>query len=93
MSKPGTISELEAHIKQMIVAAFPEETDISRLDENTELFNLLDSLGTLRVIIEVERTFNIKIPNADSTPEKMGSVRRIARFIAQKPELGIAVPA
>lgn len=85
---PGTLPEIETYVRKLVVDAFPEETQ-SGFDDGVDLFRLLDSLGILRVMIEVERFFNIKIPNDDTTVENVGTVGRIARFVAHKRGLAV----
>jgi hypothetical protein len=48
-----------------------------------DLFALLDSLQVLRTVAWVEETFGVKIGDADLTAENLGTVSRIAAFVAR----------
>jgi acyl carrier protein len=56
------------------------------LDESLLEAGILDSYGTVELITFIESQFEISIPDADLTREKLGSVRKMADYVfnAQK---------
>jgi acyl carrier protein len=42
---------------------------------------ILDSFALTDVIVEVEKEFKIKVPDADLTPRKFNSISRIVSYI------------
>ena len=53
------------------------------IDPDESLFDsgILDSFALTDVITQVEEEFSIKVPDADLTPGKFGSVSRIVSYI------------
>ena len=53
------------------------------IDPEESLFDsgILDSFALTDVITQVEEEFSIKVPDADLTPGKFGSVSRIVSYI------------
>lgn len=56
----------------------------SELADDDDLLLLLDSLHLLRMVIELESRYRVSIDNGELTPENLGTVSRIAAFIASK---------
>jgi acyl carrier protein len=52
-------------------------------DPDESLFDAgyLDSFALLDVVAEIEREFNIKIPDADLNPRRFDSLTRIAEYL------------
>jgi acyl carrier protein len=53
------------------------------IDADESLFDagILDSFALTDVITEVEKEFNIKVPDSDLTPRKFNSVSKIVSYI------------
>jgi acyl carrier protein len=54
-------------------------------DDDSFLENgIIDSTGVLELILFLEETFEIKVDDAEVTPENLDSFRAIHNFVAQK---------
>jgi acyl carrier protein len=62
---------------------YPYDDSTSFLEEG-----IVDSTGVLELILFVEETFGIKVPDQDITPDNFDSVARLADYIQAK----VAVP-
>ena len=77
------MTDLEAAIRHYIVASYLNGQAASfRNDE--DLLMVLDSLQILRLLIDLEAEHSIKVENSELTPDNLGSVERLAAFIARK---------
>jgi acyl carrier protein len=56
----------------------------TELADDDDLLLLLDSLHLLRMVLELESRYGISIDNSELTPENLGTVSRIATFVARK---------
>jgi acyl carrier protein len=52
--------------------------------DDDDLLQVLDSLQVLRMVLESEKEFSICVDNADFTPENLGSIERLAAFVARR---------
>lgn len=52
------------------------------LDQSLMETGILDSYGIVDLLTFIEVEFGLAIPDADVTKEKMGSIRKMARYIA-----------
>ena len=57
------------------------DLDISLLDQG-----IIDSLGVLNLVEFLEKEFNIKIGDDEVTPENLGSINLMVKFIEKKNE-------
>jgi acyl carrier protein len=62
---------------------YPYDDSTSFLEEG-----IVDSTGVLELILFVEETFGIKVPDQDITPDNFDSVARLADYI----QANVAVP-
>ena len=76
----GTESAVRTCIVEMFLSGSAAET----LRNDTDLVSLLDSLQILRLVIELESLFAIKVDDSDLTLDNLGSVAKIAAFIRRK---------
>jgi len=55
-------------------------------DDDTSFLDtgLIDSTGVLEVIAYIESTFHITIEDAETLPENLDSIARIAEFVSRK---------
>ncbi len=62
------------------------ETDEIREDEDMDLFEagLLDSLGTLTILMEIEEKFGIRLQPTDIQREEMSSVSNFVKYLESK---------
>jgi acyl carrier protein len=54
--------------------------------DDDDLFLFLDSLQVLRMLIELESRYSIKVENSELTVENLGTIARLAAFISKKQE-------
>ncbi|HKB05052.1 MAG TPA: acyl carrier protein [Gemmataceae bacterium] len=77
-------SETQNKVRQCISDLFLAEGESETLRNDTDLVGVLDSLQILRLVIELESLFAIKVRDSDLTLDNLGSVARIAAFIHRK---------
>ena len=77
-------SGTESTVRTCIVELFLSGSAAETLRNDTDLVNLLDSLQILRLVIELESLFAIKVGDSDLTLDNLGSVAKIAAFIRRK---------
>ena len=58
---------------------YPHPDDTSLLQEG-----IIDSLGVMELVEFVQKTFGVKVEQAEVTPEHFDSVARIAAFVRRK---------
>ena len=56
------------------------------LGSDDDLLTILDSLQVLRMLLDLEAQYAIKVDNSELTPENLGTIRRLVQFIAKKRE-------
>ena len=54
------------------------------LGTNDDLLAILDSLQILRMLLDLEAEYSIKVENSELTPDNLGTISRLASFIAKK---------
>jgi acyl carrier protein len=55
-----------------------------RLQSDDDLLTILDSLQILRMLLDLEAEYSVKVDNSELLPENLGTIRRLAGFIARK---------
>jgi acyl carrier protein len=75
--------DIRQQVRDFIVQNF-FVADASSLADDDLLLDLgiVDSTGVLEIIRFVEETFGLRLDDADIVPENLGSVARIAGFVA-----------
>ena len=74
---------IEDKVKTHIVESFLSAADAQAFRNDDDLLAILNSLQILRMVIDLERSFSIKIDNSELTAENLGSVEKISALIAQ----------
>jgi acyl carrier protein len=59
------------------------------LRNDEDLLMVLDSLQILRMLIDLEVEYSIKVDNSELTPDNLGTVERLAAFIARKRQAAV----
>ena len=54
------------------------------LGANDDLLAILDSLQILRMLLDLEAEYSIKVENSELTPDNLGTIGRLAGFIDKK---------
>lgn len=86
------VNEIECWVREFICTSFLTEGDVT-FQNTDELFTLLDSLQVLRLIVQLEKQFGIKVADDELSIENLGSVARIAAFVARKYALSMGAEA
>jgi len=71
-------------IRVCIRESFQDDEQSFDFGNDDELLTILDSLQILRMLIDLETQYSIKVENSELTPENLGTVDRLAAFIAKK---------
>ena len=78
-----TPAEIEDRVGTFIAGSFlADGAGMPGRDE--DLFGLLDSLQVLRLVVWIEEQFGVKVTDGDLTAENLGTVGRVASFIASR---------
>jgi acyl carrier protein len=75
---------IEDSLRRFVADSFLRAEQSGDLQNDTDLFALLDSLQVLRMVVALENAYGFKVSDADLTPENLSSVARIARFVASR---------
>ena len=77
--------DIKAQVRSFLTTNF-YVPDPAALGDDASLLDqgLIDSTGVLEVIDFVERTFRIRVEDAEMLPENLDSIDRIAAFIQRK---------
>ncbi len=57
-------------------------------DQSLTQAGVLDSMGVLELIMFIEERFGVTIPDEDTLPENLDSVRRITTYLTSRLEVG-----
>lgn len=81
--RAASIPEIEAWVRNFVVESFlsPAEAETFRNDD--DLLMILDSLQVLRIVVALEPAFGVKVGNDELTADNLGSVERIAAYVAR----------
>jgi acyl carrier protein len=74
---------LREWVRTHLVESFLDGPAASLADDD-DLLTVLNSLEVLRMVLDLEGQFSIQIDNSELTAENLGTVRRIAAFVAEK---------
>jgi acyl carrier protein len=80
------IPEVERTVRAYILDSFLGDEDAATFRDDDDLLTVLDSLQVLRMVVALEGLFGIKVQDGDLSPDNLGSVRRVAAFVARKCE-------
>ncbi len=88
-----TSAAIEAQLRQYVLTAFLPETPAEDFANTDDLFQLLDSLQVLRLVMQLDTLFAVKTEDQDLTAENLGSIRKAAAFVRRKLSRADAVTA
>ena len=74
---------VQEKVRAHIVNTFLTADDADSFHDDDDLLEILNSLQILRMIIDFERAFSIKIDNSEFTTENLGSVQKLAALISR----------
>ena len=78
-----TVEDIQEEVRGYVLESFLPDTPAEAFGNGDDLFALLDSLQVLRLVVQLERLFGVKVTDADLTAENLSSVERVAAFVAR----------
>ncbi|MBI3839273.1 MAG: acyl carrier protein [Planctomycetia bacterium] len=79
------MTSIETTIRDYILDSFLTDGRSPSLNDDDDLLTILDSLQILRMVMDLEKMYDIKVDNSELTAENLGTVARLAAFVAGKP--------
>lgn len=77
--------DLKEKVRAYITSSFIADRNTA-LGDDEDLLQVLDSLQILRMVVDLESTYGIKVDDGDLAIDNIGSVERIAAFVERKQE-------
>ena len=78
------MTSIEKTIRSYIEQSFLDEGQAAQLRRDDDLLMVLDSLQVLRMLIDLEAEYSIKVEHSELTPENLGTIERLATFVGRK---------
>lgn len=78
------MTNTEQAVRDYILRSFLSNGSAANLRTDEDLLMVLDSLQILRMLIDLEVEYSIKVDNSELTPENLGTVQKLAAFIERK---------
>jgi acyl carrier protein len=75
--------DIKDEVRAYIVDSFLAESAVP-LNDQDDLLALLDSLQLLRMVIDFERRYSLKVATEELTAGNFGSVEKLAAFLGRK---------
>src|SRR5256885_270475 len=92
-TNPLSRDEIEVAVRAFLADALLPEERVRGLGSDDDLFKFLDSLQVLRLVLQLEALFGVKVEDSELTPENLGSLARIAAFVARRKDFTDARPS
>ena len=86
-----SVVEIESQVREFIWTSFLAETGTITLENSDDLFQLLDSLQVLRLVVQLETLFGVKVADHELSHANLGSVEKVAAFVSRKCETDASV--
>jgi len=77
-------TEIADRVRQFVLSTFLVDTPAESFTNNDDLFLLLDSLQILRLVMQLESSFGIKVQPQELSADNLSTVQKIAAFVARK---------
>ena len=81
-------SDLRAEIKEMLVKNLMLQITPDQIGDDTPLFGAdglgLDSIDALELVVSMEKTFGVGVPNSEVATKALRSVNTIRDYILEK---------
>lgn len=77
-------AEIVENVRRLVVDWFLDEADAPQFRNDEDLTTVVNSIELLRLVLELEHTFGVKIENTDLNLDNLGTIERIAAFVARK---------
>lgn len=73
----------EADLRAYIVSRLPAEA-AQQLNDDTELFQLLDSVDMVRIVAVLEDVFDVMLDDFELIPQNLSTIRRLLAVARSK---------
>ena len=87
-------TDLRTQIKEMLVTNLMLQTSADQIEDDLPLFGAgglgLDSIDALELVVSMEKTFGVGVPNSEVASKALQSVNSIHDYIIEKTELPAA---
>ena len=83
------MTNIEQAIREYIQSSFLTAGDGESLRNDDDLLTVLDSLQVLRMLMDLEAKYSIKVDNSELSPENLGTIERLAAFVARKRQASV----
>lgn len=81
-------ADLRSRIKEMLVSSLMLQTTPDQIGDDTPLFGPgglgLDSIDALELVVSMEKTFGVGVPNSEVAGKALRSVNTIHDYILEK---------
>jgi acyl carrier protein len=84
ISQPLSRSEIESQIREFVWTSFLVDAGIDDVANNDDLFQLLDSLQVLRLVLHLKATYGVHVADDELAAENLGTIENVARFVDRK---------
>jgi acyl carrier protein len=78
------VHEIEQTVRVYLLDSFLGGEDAAPFSDDDDLLTVLDSLQLLRMVVALEGMYGISVQDGELSPDHLGSVRKVAAFVARK---------
>jgi acyl carrier protein len=78
------MNSVEQSVRRSIAGYLDDGENGASLDRDADLLTLLDSLQILRMLLDLEAEYAIKVENSELTPENLGTIGRLTELVDRK---------
>jgi acyl carrier protein len=71
-------------VREYFAEAFLDAEQVAAIKNDDDLLLVFDSLQLLRMVMELESRYSLKIENSELTKENLGTIDNIATFVMRK---------
>ena len=75
---------IQQKVRDYLVNAYLPGEQGENLQNDDDLLKVLNSMQLLRMVVEIESTFEVKIDHSELSPENLGSIEKIGVFVQHK---------
>lgn len=80
------MNDIKARVKQYILESFLMGADANKVADNTSFIGkgVIDSTGVLELVAFLERTYGIRVEDAEMVPENLDTLDNIEKYVRGK---------
>jgi acyl carrier protein len=85
--------EIESQLRNYLEEHYSLARKGKRLKDDTLLLEekIVDSVGMLELMLFIEETFGIEVPEEDISPDNFGTINRLVVYIDSKKRLSVPI--